>query len=63
MEYCDCSSNVPMSCQEGELFCDYIGDCVHVTEGECPEAEYCCSHSDSTSTIRPEDECEGLVTF
>ena len=63
LEYCDCSSNVPMSCQEGELFCDYIGDCVHVTEEECSEAEYCCSHSGSTSTNMPEEECEGLVIF
>ena len=57
-EYCDCSSNWPMHCAEGELFCDYIGDCVHVTEEECSEAEYCCSDSGSTSTNMPEEECE-----
>ena len=58
MEYCDCSSGVTMSCAEGELFCDYIGDCVHVTEEACPVAEYCCSDSGSTSTNMLKEECE-----
>ena len=33
-QYCDCSSggDKPLSCPEGEVFCDLIGDCIHVFE-------------------------------
>ena len=33
-QYCDCSTggDTPLSCPEAEVFCDLIGDCIHVFE-------------------------------
>jgi len=62
-EYCDCSSNVATTCPEGELFCDYIGDCVRVSEEECPDSVYCCSKDDSsTTTNMPDEKLAVLIT-
>ena len=53
-----------MSCPEGELFCDLIGDCVHIFGQECVEADFCCVKDDSTpevsSTTQEPDDCELL---
>ena len=50
------------TCPEEELFCDYIGDCVRVSEEECPESVYCCSKDDSsTTTNMPDEKCEPFV--
>jgi len=52
-EYCDCDSgsDIPLVCPTDELFCDAIGDCVHIFGQQCSEAEYCCAAEKPTTTM------------
>merc|ERR1711997_1332957 len=54
-QFCDCSSDsgVPTMCPEGEIFCDLIGDCVHMYEHECVEVGYCCQENGPVPTTAP----------